>query len=232
MGGERYRFLRKKRSRQFTDTEKAKYVAVLPQLRACLQQWQSSGSKGTLQEEVSAWAAAKKAGAPSSSRLAVDSKVLSFVFLRDGLPSQMCATLLMESKFGRGLLAKVPVPTLHKILDYTFFHTESLVEVGEYTSETIELSKMLFLIRCPRPYHRGTLRLPLQLDDFESFGWQDYSRTNWTDPLRGLADSMQNILVRVLPQAFEDDEEDAMADEYRYEMDNLSDEESEEDSDG
>ena len=55
------------------------------------------------------------------------------------------------------------------------------------------------------------------LKSFEALEWQDYSRTNGTDPLRNLADDMQDVIKRALPQALEDDEEDAMADDYQYE---------------
>ena len=43
------------------------------------------------------------------------------------------------------------------------------------------------------------------------------TQTEWHDPLRNLADDMQDVIKRALPQALEDDKEDAMAADYQYE---------------
>uniref|UniRef100_A0A7S2D7G7 Uncharacterized protein n=1 Tax=Alexandrium andersonii TaxID=327968 RepID=A0A7S2D7G7_9DINO len=110
----------------------------------------------------------------------------------------------MHSKFGHEGLSEIPGGALAKILDFCFFSLDTCFQTERYSEKTILVSQALFLIRCPRPYRGGDLWLPWNLDDFDKFGWQDYSRTDFTDPLHRLADSMQNILVRALPQAFED----------------------------
>lgn len=70
--------------------------------------------------------------------------------------------------------------------------------------EKKKVCEVFLFLACPRPYSGGPLWLPVNLDDFPDgeFGWQDWSRTDWTDPLHGVADEAMNLLLKKLPSVF------------------------------
>eukprot|EP00929_Paragymnodinium_shiwhaense_P115005 TRINITY_DN83586_c0_g1_i1.p1 TRINITY_DN83586_c0_g1~~TRINITY_DN83586_c0_g1_i1.p1 ORF type:complete len:210 (+),score=22.94 TRINITY_DN83586_c0_g1_i1:63-692(+) len=202
MAGERYRFLHRKPRRSITDDDRKAYREAVPKLIECCRHWQHAN--GACNRETLRSLALHLARRAGSTRN-VPAARLQIINAHD--QSKGAAVVLHGSMQAESAIARIPPPVLAMILDMAYFRQDSEVATRNYKEESMQLSKISLLARCPRPYNQGPILLPKSLDDFPTeFGWQDWSNTTWTDPLRGMADEMMDVLLGKLPGVFRDED--------------------------
>jgi hypothetical protein len=191
--------------REISDQDRAAYHKLLPKLLDCCKHWQRLRDESCVSEEALE-SLAKRLAVRAGNAKNVPPARLQVIRAHD--QSKGAAVVLHGARGDdSSKLTRLPCDLVENILDMACHRSDGSVTVQNYTEGCMELSKICVLVRCPRPYNQGPVLVPNRLEDFPAeFGWQDWSNTTWTDPLRGLADELIHLLVERLPGVFRDED--------------------------
>jgi len=194
MGGELYRYLRL-RKRVPTEQEQLTYALLLPRFRELFERKLVNDENGAFGSALRSYRAYVE-----SRRRPAELKPTRLLVSADGAVPILLESRRTDADAG---FAKLPSLLVELILDFAYVALEAGRSVHLHAE-------------CSRPYAEGALVIPKHLaDDFE-IGWQDVSYSRAPDPLRDFADEVMDALLGALPHVFEQHEEDAWADDMRF----------------